>query len=132
GAVDELAANHPDLVKIWVDDHAGKLPKIPIHISTAIIQAQQPHGSKVVAHIFYLQDAKQLAAAGIDGFAHSVRDRPVDDELIRLMKQHGTWQMPATLSREASLFAYARPAPFLDDPFFADSMAPDVLATLKS
>jgi len=85
-----------------------------------------------VAHIFYLQDAKQLAAAGIDGFAHSVRDRPVDDELIRLMKQHGTWQMAATLAREASMFAFAKPSPVLDDRFFADSVAPDVLAALKS
>ena len=75
---------------------------------------------------------KQLAAAGIDGFAHTVRDRPVDDELIRLMKQHGTWQMAATLSREASLFAYAKPSQVLDDPFFAGAVAPDVLAELKS
>jgi hypothetical protein len=131
-AVDELASHHSDLVKIWVEDHGGKLPKIPIEVSTAIIQAAHRHGLKVVAHIFYLQDAKQLAAAGIDGFAHSVRDQPVDEELIRLMKQHGTWQMAATLSREASMFAYARPAPFLDDPFFTGSIAPDVLATLKS
>jgi imidazolonepropionase-like amidohydrolase len=131
-AVDELASQHPDLVKIWVDDHGGKLPKIPIEISTAIIQAAHRHALRVVAHIFYLQDAKQLAAAGIDGFAHGVRDQPVDDELIRLMKQHGTWQMAATLSREASLFAYAKPAPILNDPFFADSVAPDVLAALKS
>jgi imidazolonepropionase-like amidohydrolase len=131
-AVEELALQHPDLVKIWVDDHAGKLPKIPIEISTAIIQAAHRHGLKVVAHIFYLQDAKQLAAAGIDGFAHSVRNQPVDDELIRLMKQHGTWQMAATLSREASMFAYAKPAPVLADPFFAEFMAPDVLTTLKS
>ncbi len=131
-AVDELALHHPDLVKIWVEDHGGKLPKIPIGISTAIIQAAHRHGLKVVAHIFYLQDAKQLAAAGIDGFAHSVRDQPVDEELIRLMKQHGTWQMTATLSREASLFAFARPAPFMDDPFFTSSITPEVLATLKS
>jgi imidazolonepropionase-like amidohydrolase len=131
-AVDELALQHPDLVKIWVDDHGGTLPKIPIEISTAIIQAAHRHGLKVVAHIFYLQDAKQLAAAGVDGFAHSVRDRLVDDELIRLMKQHRTWQMTATLSREASLFAYARPAPFLQDPFFTSSITTDVLATLKS
>ena len=131
-AVDELALQHPDLVKIWVDDNAGKLAKIPIEISAAIIQAAHRHGLKVVAHIFYLRDAKQLAAAGIDGFAHSVRDGPVDDELIRLMKQHGTWQMAATLSREASMFAYAGPAPILNDPFFANSITPDVLAVLKS
>jgi imidazolonepropionase-like amidohydrolase len=131
-AVEELASHRPDLVKIWVDDHAGKLPKIPIEISTAIIQAAHRHGLKVVAHIFYLQDAKQLAAAGIDGFAHSVRDQPVDEELIRLMKQHGTWQMTATLAREASMFAYAEPSPVFDDPLFAGIVAPDVIAALKS
>jgi imidazolonepropionase-like amidohydrolase len=131
-AVDRLASLHPDLIKIWVEDHGGTLPKIPIEISTAIIQAAHRRQLKVVAHIFYLQDAKQLAAAGIDGFAHTVRDQPVDDELIRLMKQHGTWQMAATLAREASLFAYAKPSQVLDDPFFADSVAPAVLAELKS
>jgi imidazolonepropionase-like amidohydrolase len=131
-AVDELATHHPDLVKIWVDDHAGRLPKIPIEISSAIIRAAHRHGLKVVAHIFYLQDAKELAAAGIDGFAHSVRDRAVDDELIRLMKQHGTWQMAPTLSREAAMFTYAKPAPFLDDPFFTKGITPEVLAKLKS
>ena len=103
--------------KIWVDDYFGTIPKIPLKLSTAIIQAAHKHGLKVVAHVFYLQDAKELAAAGIDGFAHSVRDKPVDDELIALMKQHGTWQMAATLAREASMFAFARPSPFLDDPF---------------
>ena len=130
--VEELASHAPDLVKIWVDDHLGKDPKIPIEVSTTIIQAAHKHGLKVVAHVFYLQDAKQLVAAGIDGLAHSVRDKPVDDELIRLMKQHRTWQMAATLSREASMFVYATPAPFLTDPFFSRGVSPDVIATLQS
>jgi len=131
-AVDELATHHPDFIKIWVDDHLGKLPKIPIETSTAIIQAAHQHGVKVVAHIFYLKDAKQLAAAGIDGFAHSVRDQPLDEELIRLMKQHGTWQMAATLAREASMFAYVTPSKVLADPLFAETVAPGVVAELKS
>ncbi len=130
--VEELAAHSPDLVKIWVDDHLGTVPKIPIELSSAIIQAAHKHGLKVVAHVFYLQDAKQLAAAGIDGLAHSVRDKPVDDELIRLMKQHGTWQMASTLAREASMFVYAKPAPFLTDPFFTRGVSPEVIATLQS
>jgi imidazolonepropionase-like amidohydrolase len=130
--VDELAAHQPDLVKIWVEDHFGAVPKIPIRLSSAIIQEAHKHGLKVVAHVFYLQDAKELVAAGIDGLAHSVRDKPVDEELIALMKQHGTWQMAATLAREASMFAFAKPSPLLSDPFFTRSIAPDVLATLKS
>jgi imidazolonepropionase-like amidohydrolase len=129
--VEELASHHPDLVKIWVDDRLGRDPKIRIALSAAIIQTAHKHGLKVAAHIFYLQDAKQLVAAGLDVLAHSVRDQPVDDELIRLMKQHGAWQI-ATLSREASTFAYGTPAPFLNDPFFMRAVSPDVLATLKS
>jgi imidazolonepropionase-like amidohydrolase len=130
--MDELGAHQPDLVKIWVEDHFGSVPKIPIRLSSAIIQEAHKHGLKVVAHVFYLQDAKELAAAGIDGFAHSVRDKPVDEELIALMKRHGTWQMAATLAREASMFAFAKPSPLLSDPFFTRSIAPYVLATLKS
>ena len=30
---------------------------------------------------------------GVNGLAHSVRDKPIDDALIAEMKSHGTWQM---------------------------------------
>jgi imidazolonepropionase-like amidohydrolase len=129
--VRELAPRHPDVVKIWVDDHLGKYPKIKINLSKAIIDAAHKDRLHVAAHIFYLQDAKELAAAGLDGFAHSVRDKPVDDELVRLMKQHGTWQMAATLAREAAMFSYAKTPAFASDPFFTRGLAPDVLATIK-
>jgi imidazolonepropionase-like amidohydrolase len=42
----------------------------------------------VIAHIFYLTDAKDLLRAGIDAFAHGVRDRDIDDEFLQLMKEH--------------------------------------------
>jgi imidazolonepropionase-like amidohydrolase len=64
--------------------------------------------------------------------AHSVRDKPVDDELIALMKKHGTWQMAATLTREASMFIYASTPPFADDPFFTRGVPASVVQTLKS
>jgi len=41
----------------------------------------------VAAHIFYLDNAKQLQRDGLDVVAHGVRDRPVDPEFIELMKQ---------------------------------------------
>src|SRR5258708_38884967 len=40
--------------------------------------------------------------------------------------------MAAPLSREASLFAFAMASRALDDPFFADTVTPDVLAAVKS
>lgn len=131
-AVSELAGKRVDMVKIWVDDHLGKQKKIPIDLSQAIIQNAHQHGLKVAAHIFYLEDAKKLVMAGLDGLAHSVRDKPVDDELIALMKQKRAWQAAATLAREVSMFAYSKPHSFLDDPFFKKSVPPDVVATLNS
>ena len=69
--------------------------------------------------------------AGLDALAHSVRDQPVGQELIDSMKQHGAWQSAATLTREASMFVYAKPPAFLTDPFFTRSVSPAVIATLS-
>ena len=116
--MEELAADRPDVVKIWVDDRFGDFKKTPIDISKPIIDVAHKHGIKVIAHVFYLNDAKQLAAAGLDAFGHSVRDRAVDDELIQLIKKHGTWVIP-TLYREWATFMFEEPNQFLNDPFFA-------------
>ena len=43
---------------------------------------------KVAAHIFALEDAKGLLRAGVDAFAHGVRDQDVDDEFVALLKEH--------------------------------------------
>ncbi len=129
--VNELTSHRPDVVKIWVDDRFGDFKKTPIAISRPIIEGAHKHGIKVIAHIFYLDDAKQLAAAGLDAFGHSVRDTAVDAELIGLMKQRGTWLIP-TLFREAATFAFSDPDRFLKDPFFTRGVTPRMQAVLKS
>jgi imidazolonepropionase-like amidohydrolase len=129
--VNELAARRPDVVKIWVDDRFGDFKKTPIEISRPIIENAHKHNIKVIAHIFYLDDAKQLAAAGLDAFGHSVRDKAVDAELIALMKKHGTWLIP-TLFREAATFAFAEPQRFLKDPFFTRGVSPRMQKVLAS
>ena len=53
----------------------------------AIIDEAHKRGLRVTAHIFELEDAKGLIRAGIDAFAHGVRDRDVDDELMAMLKQ---------------------------------------------
>lgn len=127
-----LARKKVDIVKMWVDDHLGHMKKMPFEMSKAIIDAGHRNGLPVAAHIFYLEDAKRLAAAGLNGFAHSVRDKPVDQELINIMKQHGAWLQAATLTREASTFVYAKPPSFISDPFFTRSVSANTIATLKS
>jgi imidazolonepropionase-like amidohydrolase len=86
--VRELAAKKVDLVKIWVDDRNGTVPKLKPELYRAIIDEAHKNGLRVAAHVFYLSDAKDLLRSGIDVFAHLVRDRDVDDELIGLLKQH--------------------------------------------
>ena len=130
--VEENAARKVDLIKMWVDDHLGKEPKISIELSKAIIDASRAKGLTSSAHIFYLDDAKKLVEAGLDGLAHSVRDKPVDDELIASMKKKGAWLQSATLAREISVFIYATPQAFYDDPFFSRAVSPQVISTLKS
>jgi imidazolonepropionase-like amidohydrolase len=127
-----LAGKKVDLVKIWVDDHLGREKKIPLDLAKAIIADAHQHGLKVAAHIFYLDDAKALVDAGLDGLAHSVRDKPVDAALITAMKKHGAYQEAATLTREESMFIFAKPSPLLDDPFFTRAISPNVLATIRS
>jgi imidazolonepropionase-like amidohydrolase len=130
--IDKLAAEKVDIVKFWMDDHLGTKKKMPHEIGKAIIDDAHKKGLPVAAHIFYLEDAKAVVDYGINGLAHSVRDKPVDQALIDSMKRHGTWQMAATLAREAAIFTYVKTPPFINDPFFDRGLSPDTIATLKS
>lgn len=85
-AVQEQAALKVDIIKIWVDDRDGHYKKLPPPIYTAVIDEAHKRGLRVAAHIFNLSDAKGLLRAGIDAFAHGIRDVDLDDELIALVK----------------------------------------------
>jgi imidazolonepropionase-like amidohydrolase len=87
-AVQELAARKVDFVKIWVDDRDGKYKKLTPELYGAIIDEAHKNGLRVTAHIFTLEDAKGLLRAGLDAFAHSVRDRDIDEEGLAMFKQH--------------------------------------------
>ena len=85
-AVRELAALEVDIVKIWVDDRNGRYEKLTPALYGAVIDEAHRHGLRVTAHIFTLEDAKGLLRAGVDAFAHGVRDRDVDDEFVELVR----------------------------------------------
>ena len=87
-AVQDLAAKEPVFVKIWVDDRNGQFPKMTPALYGAVIDEAHQHGLKVGAHIFALEDAKGLLRAGVDMFAHGVRDRDVDDEFVSLVQEN--------------------------------------------
>lgn len=85
-AVRTEAARDVDVIKIWVDDRDGQYEKLSPELYRAIIDEAHAHDLRVTAHIFALEDAKELLRAGIDLFAHGVRDRDVDDEFVTLIR----------------------------------------------
>ena len=87
-AVDEDAAHKVDIIKIWVDTRDGKYQKLSPETYGAIIDEAHKRGLRVIAHLFDLEDAKGLVRAGIDAFAHGVRDKDIDDEFVALWKAH--------------------------------------------
>jgi imidazolonepropionase-like amidohydrolase len=86
-AIEELAERKVDIVKIWVDDRDGKYKKLTPEIYGAIIDEAHKRGLRVTAHIFNLDDAKGLIRAGVDAFAHGVRDKDIDDEFVAMFRQ---------------------------------------------
>lgn len=90
-AVQELAAKKVDFVKIWVDDRDGKYKKLTPELYGAVIDEAHKQGVRVTVHVYYLEDAKGLLRAGVDAFAHGVRDKDVDEEFMTLVKQRPTF-----------------------------------------
>jgi imidazolonepropionase-like amidohydrolase len=86
-AVRTEAARNVDLIKIWVDDRDGQFEKLSPAVYRAVIEEAHRSGLRTTAHIFALEDAKGLLRAGLDLFAHGVRDRDIDDEFVELVRQ---------------------------------------------
>lgn len=84
-AVRAEAARGVDVIKIWVDDRNGQYEKLSPEIYREVIDEAHANDLRVTAHIFALEDAKELLRAGIDLFAHGVRDRDVDVEFVTMV-----------------------------------------------
>lgn len=106
-----------DFMKIRVDDNLGTSKKMSEAIYKAIIDRSHELSYQVAVHLYYLEDAKKLLAAGGDLLVHSVRDQPVDQELVDMMQKRKTCYCP-TLTRELSTYVYEDTAGFFSDPFF--------------
>ncbi len=86
-AVRDEAARDVDMIKIWVDDRDGQYDKLSPEIYGAVIEEAHANGIQVAAHIFSLEDGKGLLRAGVDVFAHGVRDRDIDQEFLDLVAE---------------------------------------------
>src|SRR5258708_6076180 len=94
--------------------------------ASSMIAEAHKHNLRVMAHTTELADAKDLLRAGLDGFAHMVRDRDVDDEFLALVKARPNVFFLETLWGERRAIFTARPAwvdeAALRDAFTAESV----------
>jgi imidazolonepropionase-like amidohydrolase len=130
-AVDEMAAQRVDIIKIWVDKLHGKAPEMTPEIYKAVIDEAHKRHVRVAAHEYALEDAKQLVADGVDVLAHSVRDQVVDDAFVRAMKQHHVWYVP-TFTVDESAYIYADDPAFMKTAFFQQAAGPKLMAKFSA
>jgi imidazolonepropionase-like amidohydrolase len=127
-AVAELAARKVKIVKTWVDDRGGSNKnKLAPNLYRAIIDEAHKHNLKVAAHATGLEDAKDLLRAGLDLFAHMIRE--VDDELVALFKQHpNAAVLPALAAPRLSVYS-----PYLNPPvpLLSDTISPGMIKRVQ-
>jgi imidazolonepropionase-like amidohydrolase len=84
----------PDVIKVFTDgwryNAAPDMTSMNEETLAALVEEAHEHGVEVLTHTVTLERAKQAARAGVDVIAHGVGDRPVDEELINLMRGRGT------------------------------------------
>lgn len=113
-AVRENAGRGVDLSKVWVDDRNGRVPKLSYELYSAVIDEAHRNELLVTAHVYALDDAKGLLRAGVDAFAHGVRDREIDDEFLALLEQNLIVLNP-NLPPRAKAYDFSWLAPFISE-----------------
>jgi imidazolonepropionase-like amidohydrolase len=86
--VRKLAAQNPDLVKIWyiVDkDHSVDSFR---PIVRATVEESHAHDIRVAVHATELETARAAVQEGADVLVHSVIDKEVDDSFVKLLTDH--------------------------------------------
>ncbi len=129
--VDEMATRDPNLIKLWVDDNLGTLPKQKPAVYAAAIEEAHKKNLRVAAHVYYQADAKRLLKDGVDILAHSIRDTPLDSETISLIVNKKVYYIP-TLQLEESFYVYAEHPAWMDTLFFQDAESPELARLLAS
>lgn len=84
-AVDELAAEGVDVIKVAVDRLPPQAPRISVEAMKAVNARARERDLRWVAHIGSLEDAFDSGDAGVSLWVHGVaRERATDEEISRL------------------------------------------------
>ncbi len=128
--VQQIVANNPvSLIKMWVDDQGGRVPKINPEVYGAIIDEAHKFGLSTFVHLSQVEDARELISRGIDVLAHIPRDIDIDAEFIQLAVDNGVVQTSNLVSLQGNRI-YLQPD-FLDNPGLR-LMFPDVIDIINT
>jgi len=97
----------------------GANPQMTEEEMRAVVATARDYGFKVAAHAHGAEGIKRAVRAGVDTIEHGTF---MDDEGMKLMKEHGTWYVP-TLSAGRWVFDQAQ-----DPDFFPPIVRPKALA----
>ena len=92
--VRKLAAQKPDLVKIWYIVDKDRPVESFRPIVRATIEESHAHKIRVAVHATELETARAAVEEGADVLVHSVTDKPVDDAFVKLLKDRHTILCP--------------------------------------
>ncbi len=115
-----LASHGSDAVKVWfIPDEKRDFGAMSQAVRAAGEEARR-RKIPLIVHATGLREAKAALAAGAGLLVHSVWDRPVDDEFLRLAKENGTIYCPTLTVPDGYerlfLSAVSGKAPAVDDP----------------
>jgi imidazolonepropionase-like amidohydrolase len=128
-AIRRLLPYKPDVIKAFTD--GWRYNTIPDLTSmneatlSALVDEAHQHGLKVLTHTVTVERDKIAARAGVDVIDHGAGNADVDDELIALLKQHGTTYASTLAVYEDHRNALASPlAQQVVEPAVKQAMAP--------
>ncbi|TEW41952.1 amidohydrolase family protein, partial [Psychromonas algicola] len=70
---------------------SGDAPQFTLDEVQAVVQAAKDYGFSVAAHAHGTEGMKRAVLAGVTSIEHGTQ---MDDEVMRLMKERGTWYIP--------------------------------------
>ena len=70
---------------------SGDAPQFTVDEIRAIVDTANDYGYRVAAHAHGAEGMKRAILGGVTSIEHGTQ---MDDEVMRLMKQHGTWYVP--------------------------------------
>lgn len=122
--VNRLAAQKPDLIKIW---YVRSSPEIDSVIKKTVEESHRL-GYRVAIHATRLNIAKNAVRFGADVLVHSVSDTEVDTEFIDLLKKNKTIYTSSAVVNEGYSEALSLQNKFIPKEY--ETANPDVVATL--